>query len=389
MRDGGLIGLVLAAALHAVGCTDPNPKYRVRVVIDGGGGTGGSDGPATIDGPPQADADTFDGPPALDAEATADAAEPDTPDGPSALPDTADSAPDAVVQLDTASDLPPDAWVPPAGCGTMVTNVSGINNADGVVVDTDGFIYTLNDDATNSYVGKIPPGGTADDDWLTVTNSPTTWGLALDSPGHVLYVLVVDGPGALVRYQNIKGTASGDQLYSGIVNGNDVVVGPDGHVYYTQQSDQNVYAIAAPAKTRRKVSATPIGSPSQLPAALTFAPDGKLLVGTEGGPIYRLTLTNGAETDRDQLMGWTGGTNGMTHDHLGRLYVAQYHDTQSRPIVRLNITGSTVTTVTNIGSSGRYSSIAFGRDPLDCRDLYVANPFGAMQRVRVPDALTP
>ena len=79
----------------------------------------------------------------------------------------------------------------------------------------------------------------------------------------------------------------------------------------------------------------------------------------------------------------------MTHDHLGRLYVAQYHDTAARSIVRLNISGNVVTGTTTIVNGGRYSSIAFGRGPLDCRDLYVANPFGPMQRVRVPGALTP
>ena len=378
MRGAYLFGLVLAVGVQFGGCTDANPRYRVRVVTaDGGGGTGGSDASSTVDGPGQVDADSFDQPPALDAQPTFDAADPDGPD------------PDGPVVFQDAADASPDAFVPPAGCGLMTTNVSGIANADGVVVDTDGFIYTLTDDSTNSYVGRIPPGGTADVDWLTVDASPTTWGLALDSPGHVLYVLVVDGTGALVRYQNIKGTAAGDQIYSGIPNGNDVVVGPDGHVYYTQQGDQNVYAIAAPGRTRRKVTATPIGSSSQLPAALTFAPDGKLLVGVEEGPIYRLTLTNGSETGREQLTGWTGYANGMTHDYLGRLYVAQYHDTAARSIVRLNISGNVVTGTTTIVNGGRYSSIAFGRGPLDCRDLYVANPFGPMQRVRVPGALTP
>jgi hypothetical protein len=377
MRGAYLIGLVLAVGVQFGGCTDTNPRYRPRVATsDGGGGTGGSDASSTVDGPGQVDAESFDQPPALDARTTFDAADPDgpEPDGP-------------VVFQDARADATPDAFVPPAGCGLTTTNVSGIANADGVVVDTDGIIYTLTDDATDSFVGRIPPGGAADVDWLTVYDSPTTWGLALDSPGHVLYVLVVDGPGALVRFQNIKGSAVGDPLYSGIPDGNDVAVGPDGHVYYTQQDDQNVYAIAAPGRTRRRVSATPIGSSSRLPAALAFAPDGKLLVGVEEGPIYQLTLTNGVEAGREQLTGWTGHANGMTHDRAGRLYVAQYHDSEPRSIVRLNISGNTVTGSTTIATGGRFSSIAFGRGPLDCRDLYVADTSGPMRRVRVMDSL--
>ena len=81
-------------------------------------------------------------------------------DGPPVVPDSA--SPDVIVTPDATVDLPPDAFVAPAGCGTVTTNVSSVMNADGVVVDTDGTIYTLTDDATHSYVGRIPPGGTPD-----------------------------------------------------------------------------------------------------------------------------------------------------------------------------------------------------------------------------------
>jgi hypothetical protein len=388
MRGVCLI-LVLAAGLQATGCTDTNPRYRPGVVTDAGGGTGGSDASPTVDGPSQVDTESFDQPPAIDAETTFDVAYLDgpDPDGPVVFQDAADASPDAFVRLDAAPDLPSDAFVPPAGCGLMTTNVSGISNADGVVVDTDGIIYTLTDDSKDSFVGKIPPGGAADVDWLTVFDSPTTWGLALDSPGHNLYVLVVSGTGAVVRYQDIKGSAMGDQIYSDVDDGNDVAVGPDGHVYYTQLGDGFVYAVTPGTKTRRRVSNTRVGSTTQAPAALTFDPGGRLLVGTQEGPIFRLTLTGGVESGREQLTGWSGWANGMAHDRAGRLYVAQYHDTEPRSIVRLNITGNTVTGSTTIATGGRFSSIAFGRGPLDCRDLYVADPWGPMRRVRVMDSL--
>jgi hypothetical protein len=367
MRPHWWIGLVVSAGLQFAACTDRNPRYRAQVVTDGSSGEG-PDVSTTVDAPARPDM-ASDQLPASDSEPPVDAADPDgpaPPDGP-----------------DTPPDLPPDAFVPPAGCGTMTTNVSMVANADGVVVDTDGVIYTLTDDATNSYVGRIPPGGTAEADWLSVDDSPTTWGLALDSGAQTIYVLVIDGPGALVRFRGIKAAATGDTYYSGINNGNDVVVGPNGWVYYTQQGDFNVYAIL-PDRTRRKVSATPVGSASQLPAALTFDPDGNLIVGVEEGPLFRLTLTGGVESGRAQLTGWSGFANGLAHDYRGRLYVAQYHDTQSRTIVRLDITGNAVTGTTTVATGGRFSSIAFGRGPLDCRDLYVADPFGPMRRVRVP-----
>ena len=130
---------------------------------------------------------------------------------------------------------PPTPSCAPAGCGTVTTNVSSVMNADGVVVDTDGTIYTLTDDATHSYVGRIPPGGTADPRWLRVDNSPTTWGLALDSANARIYVLVVDGTGALVRYNTSRPQPRRRDLLQPDHNGNDVVVGPEGDVYYTQQ----------------------------------------------------------------------------------------------------------------------------------------------------------
>ena len=213
-------------------------------------------------------------------------------------------------------------------------------------------------------------------------DSPTTWGLALDSANASVYVLVVDGPGALVRFSNLKTTAIGETFYSGINNGNDVVVGPEGDVYYTQQGDRNVYAVNQ-ARMRRKVSTTPLGSSSQLPAALTFDSGGDLLVGLEEGPLYRLTVTGGMEGMRAQMTGWNGYANGLAHDRRGRLFVSLYHDTQPRSVLRLDVNNNAVIGATTVASNGRFSSIAFGRGPLDCRDLYIADPYGPMRRVRI------
>jgi sugar lactone lactonase YvrE len=284
-------------------------------------------------------------------------------------------------------DTAPDVSAVPPGCGTTTANIAGIKNADGVVVDTDGTIYFLTDDPDNSYVGRILPGGKPDIQWLTVFQSPTTWGLALDSPGHRLYVLVVDGGGGLVVYNNIKsGSPVGSTIVNGITNGNDVAVASNGVVYYTQQSDRMIYSVSPSGGAPKLVTKQPLGVTSlkQAPAALAFTPDGKLLVGLEhGGSIYSITLTNGVESARDPLPFWTGWANGMTFDRRGQLYISMYDDVEPRSVVRLESDGRT----TPILNGGRFSSIAFGRGPLDCRDLYVADPYGPMQVQRVPDSL--
>jgi hypothetical protein len=285
-----------------------------------------------------------------------------------------------------AADLPPDAFVPPAGCGAGMADVTGIDNADGVQVDSDGTVYFLTDDTIHSYVGRVRVGQAPELRWVRVDDSPTTWGLALDSARKRIYVLVVDGPGALVAFDDIGGTPTGSQFVRGINNGNDVVVAGDGTVFYTQQGNRHVYRVPPQGGTPVQVTSLPLGAAAmnQAPAALAVAPDGNLIVGLEnGGPLYKITLGGGVETGRAPVGGWMGWANGLTYDRRQRLYIASYHDTQARSVVRLEADGSTST----ITAGGRFSSIAFGRGALDCRDLYVAQPFGPMRRVRVGDSL--
>ena len=68
----------------------------------------------------------------------------------------------------------------------------------------------------------------------------TTWGLALDSDRQRLYISVVDGGGALVAFDNIKVMATGRMVVTGIGKANDVAVGPDGTVYYSEQNSRNI-----------------------------------------------------------------------------------------------------------------------------------------------------
>jgi hypothetical protein len=357
--------MLLLAGLAAA-CTGANPAFMI---------------PSQLDAPPSFDAPA--GEAGTDA-AGSDAAGSDAAGSDAAGSDAAGS--DAAGSDAAGPDAPPDAFVPPAGCGTGTADVTGIDNADGVQVDTDGTVYFLSDDAVHSYVGRIRPGQAPEPRWVRVDNSPTTWGLALDSARKRLYVLVVDGQGALVAFDNITGAPVGSQFVTGINNGNDVVVAPDGAVYYSQQGNRHVYRVPPEGGAPALVTMTPVGSNvlNQAPAALAIAPDGSLLVGLErGGPIYKLTLAAGREVGRAPLGSWMGWANGLAHDRRQRLYVAMYDDTAPRAVVRLEADGSAIP----ITTGSRFSSIAFGRGALDCRDLYVADPNGPMRRVRVGDSL--
>jgi hypothetical protein len=351
-----ILGLTVLCALA---CTEPNPAYWMVSSPDAG--------------EPE--------PPPAGQDAAAPAPDTRAPDrGPPAAPDLAAPA-DLVLAADLAA---PDASVTPAGCGSGIVDVSGIMNVDGLVIDDDGTIYLLTDDANNSYVGRILPGQGFQQKWQPVMNAPVTWGLGLDRARHRIYVLVVATSGSLVAIDNITTTPTARTAATGLNNANDVVVAPDGTVYYSSQGDRHIYRVGPAGGAPVKVSTSTLGSTAQeqLPSALALAGNGDLIVGLDhGGPLYRLGLVNGLEQSRTTVGTWSGWANGLAFDLRGRLYVGIYDDTQPRTVVRLEPSGPP----TVLLSGGRYSSIAFGRGALDCRDLYVTDPFGPMHRVHVDD----
>jgi len=365
----------LAGACLLLACTAPNPAFWR-----------GPDDPAEEE---RTDAAVVVMPP------RSDAAPLPAPEDTGTLPTDVGAPPADAAAADLATAAPdgpppdqgPVGFVPPPGCGLATATVTGINNADGVVVDTDGTVYFLTDNATDSFVGRIEPGKMPQIKWLTVYGSPVTWGLALDSAIERLYVVVVSGAGALVAYDDIKSPAPrGSRPLEGLTNPNDAVVAADGTVYFSVQGDRHIHWMSRDGRTG-VTTRNPLGNVSlkQAPSAVTIDPTGNLIVGLEhGGPLYRIVLNGTAELSSGVYGKWTGWANGLTFDRQGRLHIGIYDDVNPRDVVRLEADGMTTT---KIASGSRFSSIAFGRGPLDCRDLYIADPYGPLRRVRIMDAL--
>jgi hypothetical protein len=361
-------------------CTAPNPAFWTE--HPGDAAPPAEEGPrpdAAVTAPPLLlDAAS----PPLDVAVSPDAAG----DLAAPIPDVAGDLAAPIPDLAPA-DTGPAPFVPPAGCGTATADVSDIDSADGVVVDTDGTVYFLTDDTNNSYLGRLLPGPNQrpDRQWLPIYGSPVTWGLALDATIGRIYVVVVSGVGALVAFDDIKGTPRGNAVVTDISNPNDAVVASDGTLYYSVQGDRYIYRRSRDGKVTGRVTTMPLGNTAlqQAPSAVTIDPFGDLIVGLEhGGGLFKVPLGGTLPQAPVPYGKWTGWANGLTFDRSNRLHVAIYDDENPRQVVRIEADGK----VTPLASGGRFSSIAFGRGPLDCRDLYVAEPFGPMRRIRINDA---
>jgi gluconolactonase len=111
---------------------------------------------------------------------------------------------------------------------------------------------------------------------------------------------------------------------------NDIVVGPDGLVWFT---DPDPAGGAGAVRTLDPVTGevlTPIDDVA-FPNGIAFDAAGRLLVAdTAGDAILRYTVARGAASGRE-LLGWApGGPDGIAFDADGRLYVAAFDDDEVR-----------------------------------------------------------
>jgi streptogramin lyase len=278
---------------------------------------------------------------------------------------------------------PPDSGRPPdagpvgqggaTGCGKEQPELKDLVAVDSLAIDTAGNIYFSNDDGTTARIGKLPPkGAAANKQWLTIATGLPTRGMAIDSTLGVLYY-TAGTPTAELQAVDLNAAMPRPRTISrSLIDPNDLVVGPDGNIYVSDQGDSQIYSFT-PAGQKTKVTAMDIGKRSDFtgPAGLAFGPDGKLAVGVKGNsPLLRLTLAGGTEMGRVTFGPVNDWVNGLVYDERGRLYVATFDQTMPKDVIRLD--GDNAAPISYV-KAGRFSSMAFGRGELDCKDLYVTD----------------
>lgn len=310
--------------------------------------------------------------------------------------DTGESRPrglDAGAVRDTGG-RPPDAGgggtpdgvgarQPPAqSCGLDQPPIATVMGADSIAIDSEGFIYVNQTDMVQAWIDRLHPNGMRDMRWVMLPSVPTR-GLAVDSARRVLYASAGMMPAGVqaIELDAVRPTARA--IYTGFADINDLVVGLDGNVYVSEQGDGHIYSVT-PAGVRSPVSDTPIvdRSKSQLVAGLAFDLDGGLMIGTQGLPtLVKLTLdAAGNETGRTFWGRVDDWANGLAVDQQRRVYVSIWNQDEAMPRRVVRLEGNGVTPMVML-SGGRYSGLAFGRGKLRCDDLYITQPYGALQRI--------
>jgi hypothetical protein len=277
-----------------------------------------------------------------------------------------------------ADGAPPDA-APAAQCGNGRPDVGSINRAEALAIGPDGTIYYSQTDDADGFVGRLVPGAgrSPEPRWLRLPGASAIWGMAIDGGRRRLYVASRSNR-AILAVDLTTSPPMVRTFLGGALEPNDLVVGPDGNVYFTEQDERHVYRIS-PAGMRARVTTSQLTDSSgrSFPAGLTFAANGDLLVGMSGqNRLQRLRLASGAEQSRAPFGDLVGWANGLAVDVRGRIHVVTYGaDSQ---VVRLDADGGGMTTLFR---AGWLSSIAFGRGALDCRDLYVSTGESSLRRV--------
>ncbi len=278
-----------------------------------------------------------------------------------------------------ASDAPIDGSGDAASaCGSMSPTLADLGGTEGIAIAADGTIYY----SQNGAVGRWVPGGTAVDQWVTLSGATTVWGMAI-GPGGILYVASPGSGGRIWRIDTNEATPAATTYMMNAGSANGVTVGPDGAVYYSDfNATGHVWRVAA-ANTRTQVTTTAINQPN----GVLFDGDGTLLVARYSTPadIYRLTLTAGAETGRMTALagtvGMIGNPDGLARDEQGRLYVT---NNSGGRVLRFGAATSGVFGAREElqMSVGAAANMAFGRGALACTDLYVTSS-GALRRLAV------
>jgi sugar lactone lactonase YvrE len=280
------------------------------------------------------------------------------------------SSDDDVATIDAARD---DALVPDAtaGCGTATPPLASITGTEGIAIAADGTVYYSQD----GHVGRWAPGDAAPDDaWVALAGTVTVWGMAIDADG-ILYVASPSSgstPGTIWRIDTGAATPAATTLDDQAGDPNGLTLGPDGAVYYSDFSGDQVWRVDD-LGARTQVTASAISQAN----GVLFDDDGTLLVASYAtGTIHRLTLdADHQETARVDAFTDTGAPDGLARDALGRTYVT---DNGAGRVLRFT-PGTTAgdPILTGVTSA---ANLAFGRGPLACEHVYVTSS-GALRDI--------
>ncbi|MEM7245285.1 MAG: SMP-30/gluconolactonase/LRE family protein [Acidobacteriota bacterium] len=248
---------------------------------------------------------------------------------------------------------------PMVSCGDEVVPVADITGTEGLAIGADGTVYY----SQRGFVGRRPPGGTAEDRWVRLASAGTVWGMAVRESDRTLFVAAPDDNVYSIDLDAMTPTAT--VLYPSPGGSNGLIVGPDEAIYYSDFGGGRVYRVDdAGSRTEVTTSGVPGAN------GLLFDDDGTLIVLSYfTGNIWRLTLdATMTETDRVMLSGDGGNPDGIGKDEMGRYYVT---DNGAGILLRFDDTwGMPEQLLFGVPAA---ANVAFGKGPLDCNDLYVAS----------------
>jgi sugar lactone lactonase YvrE len=256
-----------------------------------------------------------------------------------------------------------------AACGDMRPDISGIRGTEGLVIARDGTIYYSQDNA----VGRLEPGGAADDAWADLGGAAdTVWGLALSADNATLYAA---SPSAGAIFSVDTATAAVATYLPGAGAPNGLTLGPDGALYYSNFGGGHVFRVPAMGM-RTQVTTSTIMQPN----GVAFGPDGRLYVESYAtGVLFALTLRDGMEDEREMFAMGLGNPDGIAFDEMGRIYVG---DNGGGRLLRLEADGTGGMSLrTGIPAA---ANVEFGAGALNCNDIYVASS-GALVRYEMGD----
>jgi streptogramin lyase len=228
------------------------------------------------------------------------------------------TAPDAVESPDapTPSDAAPSPDTGPVVCGAASRPDLGITvqNSQGLVVARDGTMYF----AQPGGIGRRLPDGTLDTHWVMISGSSVFLGMTLDATNETLFAVAL-GSGATspTMFRIVIATRVPTPILTGAFPV-DVTLGPDGMLYYTENSLSAVMRMSASGGPATRVTIGDLMSPT----GLAFETAGTLIVAESYlGRLHRVTLSAaGVETAR-AMVTFFSDPRGVALDGRGRIYV--------------------------------------------------------------------